>query len=106
MIVGPVVAQTVSRHGDGVEDVADHVRDCLPSISASGPQDQPVAEHAEGDGLHVLVGEEVPAFQHRPARAQRSRFSAARGLAPRATSGCCRLSSASCTMYSNSESVP
>ena len=46
-----------------------------------------MAQHAERDRLHVLMREVVPAFEQGAGRAQRSRHSDARGLAPRATSG-------------------
>ena len=57
-----------------------------------------------GDFLYVFVGHEVPTPPTQPvARAHRSKLSAARGLAPSATSWWTRVASASlarCTVYS------
>ena len=72
----------------------------LPSTSASGRMIRRWPSTPEGDGLHVLVREIVPAVEQGAGAAQRSRHSDARGLAPRATSGCFRLASARSTMYS------
>ena len=70
-----------------MEDVANDVRDVLALDLGFGAQDEAVPQHRKRDGLYVFVGEEMPALQDRPRAAQRRRFSAARGLAPRCDIG-------------------
>ena len=51
------------ENGDGVKNVADHVGDVLAFDFGLWPQDQPVSQYRERDGLHVLVREEMPALE-------------------------------------------
>ena len=48
------------------QDFGNHVGHLFALDLRLGPDDQAMAEHAEGDRLHVLVGEVVPAVQQRP----------------------------------------
>ena len=54
------------QDGDGVKNVANHVRDRFAFDLRLGPQDEPVSQYGERDGLNVFVCEEVPTFEHRP----------------------------------------
>ncbi len=75
------------QHGHRIEQFAHHIEGVLALDLRLGPDDQAMAEHAGGDGLHVLMREVVPAVEQGAGAAQRSRHSDARGLAPSARSG-------------------
>ena len=81
------------------------IGDVLAFDLGLGPQDEPVAQHRERDGLHVFVREEVPALEDGAARRSGAGSGPPAG-SRRAMSGWRRLSSASWTMYSNSVSAP